>query len=363
MMVAVRVAYTLEQCWHRVPGGTAVAALEIARELRAGHPDVELVGVAGKHDEQPPASWRPPIAVRSLRAAGGARLYARWLFTGRPRVENATGRVDVAHATTIIPCPSHAPLVVTVHDLAFLHEPEHFTRWGRLLFTRSLKVLRERDATVLCSSLATMDDCSRAGIRADRLRHVPLGVRSTPASADDVERVRREHRLPERYLLFVGTVEPRKNLARLIDAVGRLQEPIELVVAGSPGWGDGVPAGSANGRTRFLGFVPSADLGPLYAGAAAVCYPSIREGFGLPVVEAMAQGAPVVTSRGTSTEEAAGGAAVLVDPLDVDDIARGIDDALRDAGTLAATGRHRAAELTWARAAALTVEAYREAAR
>ena len=362
MMVAVRVAYTLEQCWHRVPGGTAVAALEIARELRSAHPEVELVGVAGVHDEEPPAAWRPPIAVRTLRAGNGARMYARWLYTGRPPVEAATGRVDVAHATTIIPCPSRAPLVATIHDLAFLHDPEHFTRWGRLLFNRSLAVLRDRAAAVLCSSMATMDDCAHAGIDADRLRHVPLGVRVSPASMLDVERVRHEHQLPGRYLLFVGTVEPRKNLIRLVEAVGRLHEPIELVIVGSPGWGDVPPAAPGNERTRFLGFVPGADLGPLYAGASAFCYPSIREGFGLPVVEAMAQGAPVVTSRGTATEEAAGGAAVLVDPLDVDDIARGIAEALRDDGTLAAAGRQRASELTWARTAALTLEAYQQVA-
>lgn len=360
MMDAVRVAYTLEQCWHRVPGGTAVAALEVAREIRNRHPDVELVGVAGSHRSDPPAVWRPPIPVHPLKAGHGAGLYARWVYAGRPSVEQATGRVDVAHATSIIPCPSRAPLVATVHDLAFLHEPEHFTRWGRLLFTRSVRTLRHRASLVLCASSATMEDCRSAGMPADRLRLVPLGVRAVPATADDVARVRAAHRLPERYLLFVGTIEPRKNLARLAEAVDRLADPIELVVVGSAGWGDAAPVTSR--RVRFVGFVPAADLGPLYAGAAAACYPSIREGFGLPVVEAMAQGTPVVTSLGTATEEAAGGAAVLVDPLDVDDIAAGIERALADDGALAAAGRLRAAELTWDRTAALTVGAYRDAA-
>lgn len=360
MMGAVRVAYTLEQCWHRVPGGTAVAAIETAREIRLGHPDVELVGVAGAHGDEPAAPWRPPIAVRPLRAGHGATLYARWLLTGRPEVEQATGRVDVAHATSIIPCPTRAPLVSTIHDLAFLHEPEHFTHWGRLLFTRSVRVLRHRAALVLCSSTATMDDCVQAGLPADRLRLVPLGVRSSSATPEEIARVRSAHRLPARYLLFVGTIEPRKNLVRLAEAVNRLADPIELVVVGSAGWGDAAPV--ASDRLRFLGFVPSADLGPLYAGASAACYPSIREGFGLPVLEAMAQGTPVVTSRGTATEEAAGGAAVLVDPHDVDDIAAGIERALSDDGGLVDAGRARAAEMTWARTATLTVGAYRDAA-
>ena len=95
----------------------------------------------------------------------------------RPVVERATGPVDVAHATSIIPCASRAPLVVTVHDLAFLHDPEHFSRWGNLVFRRSLAVIRRRARLVLCSSQATMDDCLRAGIDAERLRLVPLGVR------------------------------------------------------------------------------------------------------------------------------------------------------------------------------------------
>ena len=112
----------------------------------------------------------------------------------------------------------------------------------------------------------------------------------------------------------------------------------------------------------FLGFVADTDLRALYAAATVFCYPSLREGFGLPVLEAMAQGTPVVTSRGTSTEEVAGGAAVLVNPTDIADIARGVADALRDASQLAVAGRARAASMTWQHTAELTVAAYREVA-
>ncbi|MGZ7087306.1 MAG: glycosyltransferase family 4 protein, partial [Ilumatobacteraceae bacterium] len=164
--------------------------------------------------------------------------------------------------------------------------------------------------------------------------------------------------LPERYLLFVGTVEPRKNLRGLVEAVGRLDDPLPLVAAGSDGWGDiDIPSG---GDIRFVGFVPAADLGGLYAGAEVFCYPSEREGYGLPVLEAMAQGTPVVTSRGTATEEAAGGAAVLVDPLDPDDIARGITEARSLRGPLSERGLERADKASWSETARLTAEAYRE---
>jgi glycosyltransferase involved in cell wall biosynthesis len=153
-------------------------------------------------------------------------------------------------------------------------------------------------------------------------------------------------------------LEPRKNLPRLIEAVGRLPSDLVLAVAGLDGWGEAVPA---NGdRVRLLGFVTDAERDALYAGAAAFVYPSLREGFGLPVAEAMATGTPVVTSRGTATEEVAGGAAVLVDPTDVQSIAGGIEEALADRGRLIAAGHLRAAELTWERTADATLAAYRE---
>jgi glycosyltransferase involved in cell wall biosynthesis len=359
----VRVAYTLEQCWHRVPGGTAVAAVEVAREL-AGRSDVDLVGVAARHGALPDGDARPPIDVVLMRPRTSRTLYTRWLWTGRPVVERVTGPVDVVHATTIVPPPSRRPLVVTVHDLAFLHEPAHFTRWGSALFRRSLALVRRRAAVVLCSSTVTLDDCAAAGIGADRLRLVPLGVRPRPpACTGAVEETRRRYGLPERFVLFVGTLEPRKNLARLVAAVGdvaRRHGPLPLAIVGPSGWGDAaVDPGGAD--VRWLGAVSSADRDHLYAGAAVCCYPSIREGFGLPVLEAMAAGAPVVTSRGIATEEAAGGAAVLVDPGDPTDIARGIVEAIERRPELVALGRARAEQCPWSRTADLTVAAYRDA--
>ena len=158
--------------------------------------------------------------------------------------------------------------------------------------------------------------------------------------------------------MFVGTVEPRKNLRRLAEAVTLLDEPMPLVVVGADGWGDA--AGGIKGDVRFLGFVPTQDLWSLYAGAHVFCYPSMHEGYGLPVLEAMAQGTPVVTSGDTATEEAADGAAVLVDPNDINDIARGIAEAASRRAELSNKGRHRVAKATWHTTAELTVAAYRE---
>ncbi|MEY2400773.1 MAG: hypothetical protein QOJ08_884 [Ilumatobacteraceae bacterium] len=356
MIEAVRVAYTLEQCWHRVPGGTGVAAMRVAEAMTA-EPDVMLLGVAGRHAHVPSEPWSPAIPIAHL-PVGGPLLYDLWLRRGWPKVERATGPIDVAHATTLIPCATDAPLVVTVHDLAFLHDPSQFTRRGNSIFRRSLEQIRRRAALVLCSSQTTMDDCVAAGIAAQRLRLVPLGVEGAKAGAEEIARVGALYRLPERYLLFVGTVEPRKNLRGLAEAVSLLDEPLPLVVAGAEGWGDvDVPA---SGDTRFIGFVPAADLGGLYGGAEVFCYPSEREGYGLPVLEAMVQGTPVVTSRGTATEETAGGAAVLVDPMSPADIARGITEASVRRESLAADGVARADRATWRKTARLTADAYRE---
>jgi len=358
MMGCVRVAYTLEQCWHRVPGGTGVAALRIAEALGL-HNDVRLVGVAGRHRRPPPEPWVPTIPVAHLPIAAPL-LYESWLRGGWPKVEVATGKVDIAHATTLIPCPTDAKLVVTLHDLAFLHDPTQFTRHGVRVFMRSLDIIKRRADLVLCCSQSTMDDCVAAGIKSDRLRLVPLGVGTERADDAEVARVRQHYRLPEHYLLFVGTVEPRKNLKRLVAALEHLPEPQLLVVAGAEGWGESGVTESE--KVRFLGFVPADDLSGLYGGASVFCYPSEREGYGLPVLEAMIQGTPVVTSRGTATQETAGSAAVLVDPVDPHDIARGIDEALRRGSELSAKGLARAQRRSWATTATLTAAAYRELA-
>ncbi len=351
----MRVAYTLEQCWHPVPGGTAVAALRVADALRARPLDVQLHQVAGRHPKMPRAEYRPTGELAML-PLNRPLLYEAWNRLNWPKVESVIGEIDVAHATTLVPCGTNAPLVVTVHDLAFLHDPAQFSRHGVRTMRRSLSALRARADRVVCSSMATLADCRRVGIDDARLRHVPLGVDAPIVADGDIDRVRRRYRLPDDFVLFVGTLEPRKNLSRLVDALDG--GPLPLVVAGADGWGDRPDLDRS--YVLPIGFVDADDLPALYAAAAVFAYPSEREGFGLPVGEAMAQGAPVVTSQGTSTEEVAGGAAVLVDPFDVTDIRRGVDEALERRAELADAGRARAAQLTWSATADATIAVYRE---
>ncbi|MEI8323421.1 MAG: glycosyltransferase family 1 protein [Actinomycetes bacterium] len=357
-------AYSLEQCWHRVPGGTAVYGIELAKAIgelnnrdASGQHAIELLGVAGRHKAPPREPYLPPISVHPLPLAG-PYLYESWLRFNWPKVEGATGAVDLVHATSIIPAASGAPLVATIHDLAFLHEPDHFTKRGVGVFERSLSILRKRATRIICVSQATLDDCLENGFSAEQLRYVPNGVHHVEVHGDDIEGVRKKYELPEQYLLFVGTLEPRKNLQRLIDAVATLgPDAPPLVVAGATGWGNEIVA---QPRVKMLGFVSSSDLAALYAGAAAFCYPSLREGFGLPILEAMSHGVPVVTSRGSSTEEVSGGAAVLVDPNNTASIADGILRALENREALSQSGIVRSRSVTWERTATLTIEVYRE---
>ncbi|MDW3216448.1 MAG: glycosyltransferase family 1 protein [Ilumatobacteraceae bacterium] len=348
----LRVAYTLEQCWHRVPGGTATATLEVARRL-VERPDIEVVGVAGRHRRPPVPPFVPPGEVRSL-PFGRPLLYETWNRFEWPRVEGATGAVDVCHSTTAIPAATSRPHVVTVHDIAFVDTPERFTRHGARVMRRGLDRCRSADL-VLCPSRTTSDRLVEYGFAAESIRVVPWGVAAEPVDDADRARVRSRYDLPDDFVLFVGTVEPRKNLSALAAAAERLGRTV--VAAGSAGWGT---AGRADGDVRFLGFVPAADLPALYRLATVFAYPSLAEGFGLPVAEAMAYGTPVVTSAGTSTEEVAAGAAVLVDPTDAGSIATGIDEAIARAGELSQLGLARAAQLSWDHTVDATVAAYRE---
>jgi glycosyltransferase involved in cell wall biosynthesis len=391
----VRVAFTLEQCWHRVPGGTARAALEVAAELArgegagadpaaaggadvepavAGGPsgagrvargaEVELVGVSAWHRRPPEPDFRPPVPVRAVPLPRRA-LYESWHRLRRPAVERATGSVDLIHATGVAVPPRSVPLVVTVHDLAFVHEPGNFTRWGVRFFGQALALTIAQADLVICPSEATAADCRRAGFDAERLVVIPLGVRARPVPPEEVEAARRRFGLARPFVLWTGTVEPRKNLPVVIESFRRLARPdLDLVLVGPAGWHTdlGHLLRPVADRTRVLGFLPRRQLDAVYAAAEMFCYPSLLEGFGLPVAEAMAQGTPVVTSRGTSTEEVAGGAGLVVDPRDPSAVAEALAAVLDDgpfARRLAEAGRARAAELTWARTAQRTVEAYR----
>ncbi len=269
-----------------------------------------------------------------------------WYLAGLSR---RARRLDVLHCTTFrAPPKSRTPVIATVHDLAIVGFPEYFTAWTRLYARTLLRpVLRAVDRVIAVSELTKRDVVELAGVPEERIRVVPNAT--SDAFAPDGRAAEGD------YVLAVGTLEPRKNLHRLAAAARRLE--VELRVVGATGWG-GVEVGGDG--VVWLGEVSDATLAELYRGALCLAYPSLYEGFGIPVLEAMRCGAPVVTSAGSAMEEVAGGAAELVDPLDPASIADGIERAIARRDELRALGLEQAKRYTWDAAAEATAAVYRE---
>ena len=289
---------------------------------------------------------RPDVELELISFGGKGRASsvirdAIWYPVGLSR---RVREIDVLHCTTFRgPSGGRVPTVLTVHDLAILRSPEAFPRWHRLYGKAGLvRVLRAADAIVAVSEFTKRETVELAGVDAERVRVVSNGVDSV-FTADGP-------RADGEYVLAVATLEPRKNLERVVEAAR--DAGVELRVVGARGWGGVEVPG-------WVGEIPDADLAALYRGARCVLYPSLYEGFGLPVLEAMACGTPVVTSRGTSTEEVAGGAAILVDPLDVASIVDGLQQALARHDALVSLGLARASAFTWEGAANSVVDLWR----
>ena len=292
---------------------------------------------------------KPELEVIPLTFGGAGRAStlardAAWYPAG---IARAASHLDVLHCTTMRgPLRARPPVVVTVHDLALLRHPEAFPPWhrytGRLVLRHGV---RRADAVVAVSEFTRAELVEQLGIPAERIRVVPNGI-ETVFAPDGVAG-------NGDYVLAVGTLEPRKNLARAVEAA-RLAG-VELRVVGARGWGGIEIAG-------WAGRVSDENLAELYRGARCLVFPSLYEGFGLPVLEAMACGTPVVTTRGSATEEIAGGAAVLVDPLDPEAIAAGIAEAGTRRDELRRLGLERAREFSWERAADSVEALWRELA-
>jgi glycosyltransferase involved in cell wall biosynthesis len=291
----------------------------------------------------------PGAEVRQVAFGGPGRLAAvvrdaGWYLGALPVLARDA---DVLHCPSYrAPLRSRTPVVVTVHDLAAFRHPETFNRWSRT-YSRAIvpAVVRAARRVIAVSEFTKQELVALLRVPAEQVRVVPNGL--DPPFAPDGPAAEGD------YVLAVGTREPRKNLQRLAQAAARLD--VELRVVGVRGWGRVELPSSV----RLLGEVGDDDLAALYRGARCLAYPSLYEGFGLPVLEALACGCPVVTSAGGACAEVAGGAALLVDPLDVGSIAAGIESA---DGRFREAGIARAGQFTWEAAAAATVEVYREAA-
>jgi glycosyltransferase involved in cell wall biosynthesis len=349
---------------NRAPGGIGRYTKELVAALRRAGVAVTMLQ-AGMADLQPGA-----VGLR------GARLLPALLTLGQFEIARAARQKNLAlihDPTASAPLLlARTPRVVTIHDAIPYIYPETSTALDRLIYRFWLPwIVRRLDAIITVSQQSKDDIVRYLPVDPQRVVVIPLaaGARYQPAPRAQIERVLDRYRIPAPYILYVGSIEARKNLARLLEAYARLRRwspQWRLVVVGARKWKfspvfDTVRRLGLEPHVQFTGYVADDDLPALYSGADLFVFPSVYEGFGLPVLEAMACGTPVVTSNSSSLPEVAGDAALLVDPLDVEAIASGMravlsDHALR--AELRRRGLDRARQFTWERTASDTIAVY-----
>jgi glycosyltransferase involved in cell wall biosynthesis len=335
----------------------------------AGEGVVERLVVLSNREVRAPSSERLHI-----HRDGRFRVRSVWMQLFLPRILKRV-RPDLVHYTNYLaPVAAGVPYVVSIHDMSLSLLPACHTLKKRLLTSSLVPIVARGARLILVPSESTRRDVVRL-LKVDpaRVRVIPYAAAPLfRPSADGPERLESAYGIRPPYFLYVGTLEPRKNLVRALRAFARVAPRLpgySFVVVGQRGWKYADVLSEAgredlHGRVILPGYVPEEDLPVLYTHAQAFVYPSLYEGFGLPVVEAMACGTPVLTSRSSSLAEIGEGAALLVDPHDERAIADGLEALATDRvlhARLAAEGRKRAQSYSWERTGRETVAAYREA--
>jgi glycosyltransferase involved in cell wall biosynthesis len=365
-------AFHVDQLFYPTPGGIGTYVRSLLPELRIADPTLQIALFHARFDGRtPPDRWTRAFWTEEL-PHGIRALYPGWATAGRPSLPPSLAGRDLLHAPSPSAVPPKGPRqrsIVTVHDVAFLSHPDVFPPRWRMLFRAGLRrTIRTADAIVTVSR-STADELVRLTEADPERIHVTPLAPSLPRTDLEPEQVAARYRIPTPYLLYNGTLEPRKNLVRLVRAYRRTVAdgpPHPLVLAGALGWHPGPLLRELSepgpGRVVLTGHVPGADLDALFRGASAFVYPSLAEGFGLPVMDAMARGIPCVVSATSSLPEVAGDAALLVDPTSTTGWTVALSRVLTDVGLaarLGSAGLRRAAGFTWRRTAEDTLEVYR----
>ncbi len=283
-------------------------------------------------------------------------------------------RLDLMHSMAFVTPPVVVcPMIVTIYDLSFIHFPDSFPgSQRRYLDAQTRRSARLARRLVAISEAGRQDIHAQFGVPLDRIDVVRPGVdsRYQPLPPDTVARFRHEQQLPQRFILHVGTLQPRKNIPLLIKALAQVEDrSLHLVLIGGKGWlydaiDAEIVAMGLQERVHFAGYVDDADLPRWYNAAEAVVVPSLYEGFGLPVIEALACATPVLAADRSSLPEAGGAAALYFDPHDPAALAQQIDRLLADpqlASRLSAAGPAQAARFSWEQAGVDQAAAYQRA--
>jgi glycosyltransferase involved in cell wall biosynthesis len=364
-------AFLVDQLYSPVPGGMGTYIRELVPALSRAEPSLEITLFHSRFGAVPPERWTRHY--RELELPGSIRrLYPAWAAAGRPRLPDELASLDLLHSpapAAVPPAAAGQPLVVTVHDLAFLIHPEHYPpRWRAMYRAGLFRLVRAADAVIAVSRHTAEDLVRRTRLPADRVHVIPLAA-ATPRPSSDPQEALTRLKVPFPFVLFVGTLEPRKNVVRRVRAYRRVAgrgATHALVLAGPMGWRhQGLMrelAEEGPGRIVLTGSTSPEDLAALYRQASVFVYPSLYEGFGLPVLEAMSRGAPCVVSIASSLPEVAGEAAVPVDPRSEAGLAEAMERVINDrdlADRLRHAASARAASFTWEETARRTLEVYK----
>ena len=361
--------------------GTGIYLYRLVQSLAAARPDDEFDVLynaePGEGAELARSLEAPNVQVTCERMCW---RYVATSLVWRPYpagLRRIAAAADVFHmGEFVFPRLAHTPVVATVHDITTRLFPQWHRLENRVLHARRLRWIARHAARVIVDAEATRQDVvTGLGIPRERLDVVPLaaGHEAPPASPMEIAQVRARHGIGDAaYVLYAGTLEPRKNLVRLVEAFRRRPSELagsRLVLAGAWGWHpsslrEAIAGAGAEGGIITTGGVTASELAALYAGATVFAYPSLYEGFGLPVLEAMRAGVPVITTRCGSLAEVAGDAAVIVDPHSADELSAALTRLLRspeERDRYRRAGREREARYTWSRTAELTFQSYERA--
>lgn len=360
-MSSIKVAYLIEQCWHRVPGGTAVAAVSLAEEI-CRLEGIDLIGIAANHKKNSKKAIPEDMEIVNSKLPRQV-LYEVWNRFSTSKVENLVKSVDLVHASGGAVPSTGLPLVATIHDLSWREQNDWFPSRGKRFAETWLDKARKAER-IICPSQTTLKGLVKAGFDEQIIRVVPLGVKTQKVGEEQVEALLKENSIRTPFVLWVGTIEPRKNIPTLLQAMQQIPE-VPLVLVGPNGWESDLQSAiePIRERVKIIGEVDESTKHTWYKAASVFCFPSFMEGFGLPIAEAMSHGTPVVTSSTTATSEVAGEAALLIDPKSAHAIAESIKEILgrpETAKELGEKGLERVKKMTWEETALATADIYRE---